>query len=252
MAASSHMKTIGDFQVDYDLDNTLGEGRYGKVFAGNHVRTGKQIAAKMFQWEKDLVSEDTDREAQIMMNIPDHENVIKMLDYIKKENVKKKNLIQIWIVMELCPLGNLKEFAEKTSPSTIETVDITLQSAYGIHHLHHLKPKGLTHRDIKLSNILVSGSKERPVLKIGDFGEAKFLDRIQDRTSSVHSVHGTFPFMAPELFSLSVNKKNPTYGKSVDVYSLGVSSLAVLDSQGRSKILAITGEIILQCVLLST
>ena len=249
MAASSHMKNIGDFLVDYDLDNTLGKGMYGKVFAGNHVRTGKQVAAKMFSWEKDLVSKETDSEAQTMMDIPDHDNVVKLLDYIKTEHVKKKNLIQIWLIMERCPLGNLKEFAEKTSLSTIEIVDVTLQSAYGIRHLHHLKPKGLTHRDIKLSNILMSGNKERPVVKIGDFGEAKLLDRIQDRTLSLHSVRGTFPFMAPELFSLSVHKKNPTYGKSVDVYSLGASSLAVLDSQGGSKVLAITGKIILQCVL---
>ena len=49
--------------------------------------------------------------------------------------------------------------------------------------------------------------------------------------------------MAPELFSLSVDKKAPTYGKSVDVYSLGVSSLAVLDGQEGSTILAITGEL---------
>ena len=243
MAASSHMKDIGDFLVDSDVDNILGEGTYGRVFAGNHARTGKPVAAKMFMWEKKYVNEETDREARTMMDVPDHENVIKILDYVKKEITKKKNMIQIWIIMEFCPLGNLKEFAEKTSLSTIETVDITLQSAFGIHHLHHLKPKGLTHRDIKLANILVSGSQQRPVIKIGDFGEAKFIDRMQDKSLLLNSVRGTFPFMAPELFSLSVDKKQPSYDKSVDVYSLGVSSLAVLDGQEGSPIVAITGEL---------
>ena len=249
MAASSHMKYIGDFLVDADVDSILGEGSYGKVFAGNHIRTGKEVAAKMMLWEKEYVNEETDREARTMMNVPDHENVVKILDYIKKEIIKKKKFIQIWIVMEFCPLGHLREFAEKTPLSTIEMVDITLQSAQGIRHLHHLKPKGLTHRDIKLSNILVSGSKERPVIKIADFGDSKFIDRIQNRSLLLNSVRGSFPFMAPELFRLSEDKKNPSYGKSVDVFSLGVSSLAVLDSQGGSRVLAITGEIILQCVL---
>ena len=118
-----------------------------------------------------------------------------------------------------------------------------LQSAYGIHHLHHLKPKGITHRDIKLSNILVSGSQECPVIMIADFGEAKFIDRIKDRSLSVHSVRGTFPYMAPELFRLSVDKKAPSYNKSVNVYSLGVSSLAVLDAQEGSVVVAVTGKL---------
>ena len=243
MAASSHAKNIGDFLVDADVDNVLGEGTYGKVFAGNHVRTGKPVAAKMFMWEKKYVSEETDREARTMMDVPDHENVIKILDYIKKEIVKKKVFVQIWIILEFCPLGNLGEFAEQTSLSTTKKVELMLQSAYGVRHLHHLKPKGITHRDIKLSNILVSGSKESPQMKIADFGEAKFIHRIQDRSLSIHSVWGTFPYMAPELFSLSVDKKAPSYGKSVDVYSLGVSSLAVLDGQEGSPILAITGEL---------
>ena len=236
------MKNIGDFLVDGDVDSMLGEGTYGKVFAGNHVRTGKPIAAKMFMWEKKYVTEETDREARMMMDVPDHENVVKILDYIKKEIVKKKVFLQIWLILEFCPLGNLGEFAEKLLLSTIEKIDIILQSAYGVRHLHHLKPNSITHRDIKLSNILVSGSEERPVMKIADFGEAKFINRIQDRSLSVHSVRGTFPYMAPELFSLSVDKEEPSYGKSVDVYSLGISSLAILDAQEGSPVLAITGE----------
>ena len=243
MAASSHMKPIGDFLIDADVDNMLGEGTYGKVFAGNHVRTGKEVAAKMFMWEKEFINEETDREAHVLMDIPDHENVIKILDYIKKEIVKKKVYVQIWLILEFCPLGNLAEFARKISLSLVKKVELTLQSAYGVRHLHLLKPRGMTYRDIKLSNILVSGSEEYPVMKIADFGEAKFIDRSLDKSLPVHSVRGTFPYMAPELFSLSVDKTEPTYDKSVDIYSLGVSSLAVLDAQEGFPVLAITGEL---------
>ena len=231
------MKNVGEYLVDADVDNIIGEGTYGKVFAGHHVRTEKPIAAKMFMPEKDCISEEIDREAHTMMNIPDHENVLKILDYIKKEIVKKKTFVQIWLILEFCPLGTLGEFVKANSLSTIKKVGIIVQSAYGVHHLHHLEPKGITHRDIKLSNILVSGSKESPVIKIADFGEAKFIDRINDRSLSAHSVKGTKPYMAPELF-----EKNPSYGKKVDIFSLGVSSLAVLDAQEGSSVSVITGE----------
>ena len=125
---------------------------------------------------------------------------------------------------------------------TTKKVDVMLQSAYGVHHLHHLKPKAITHRDIKPSNILVAGSEERPVIKISDFGEANFIDRIEDQSLTLHSVRGTSKYMAPELFSLSVDKEDPCYDKSVDVYSLGVSSLALVDMQDGSPIIAIMGK----------
>ena len=116
MAASSHMKNIGDFVVDADVDNTIGEGSYAKVFAGNHIRTGKKVAAKMFTWDKKYVSEETDRETRTMINTPDHENVVKILDYIKREIVKKTTFVQIWLILEYCPLGTMGEFAEKNFP----------------------------------------------------------------------------------------------------------------------------------------
>ena len=113
MAASSHMKPIGDFLIDADVDNMLGEGTYGKVFAGNHVRTGKEVAAKMFMWDKEFTNEETDREAHALMDTPDHENVIKILDYIKKEIVKKKVYVQIWLILEFCSFGQLGGICSK-------------------------------------------------------------------------------------------------------------------------------------------
>ena len=187
------------------------------------------------------MSKETDQEAETMMRMPEHENVIKILDYMKRD-VKGKTVIQIWLIMELCPLGTLAKYAESTSIITTGKINLMLQSACGVRHLHHLKPNPIIHHDIKLNNILVSGSKESPVIKIADFGEAKFIDRVQNKSQSLHSIRATKNYWAPELFSLSVDKKEPSYGKDVDVYSLGVSSLAVLEKKEGSPILVRTGE----------
>ena len=237
-------KNLGDYVVDIDVDRVLGAGSYGKVYRSYHVRTKRHAAAKMFQWEKKYVSKETDQEAETMMRMPEHENVIRILDYIKRD-IKEKKVIQIWLIMELCPLGTLASFSESTLLTTIEKINLMLQSARGVRHLHHLKPNPIIHRDIKLTNILVSGSEESPIIKIADFGEARFIDRMQLGASlALHSIRGTQRYWAPEMFSISVHEKEPSYGKSVDVYSLGVSSLALLEKQEGSPIRVRTGEML--------
>ena len=234
-------KRIGDYVVDIDIDRKLGNGSHADVYRCYQVRTKREIAAKMFQWEKKLVSKETDKEAKIMMSMPEHENVIRILDYIKRDI--EGEIIQIWIMMELCPLGTLSKFSESTSLTTTAKLNIMLQSARGVHHLHHLKPDPIIHRDIKLTNILVSGSKDLPVIKIADFGEAKFIERNQSKSQTQHSIRGTIIYWAPEMFSLSEDSEDPSYDKSVDVYALGVASLALLEKQEGSPIVVRTGEV---------
>ena len=246
MAALSSVENIGDFVVHNDLDNFLGQGICGKVYKGHHVRTKREVAAKIFLWEKKYVSEETDREAENLMNIPEHENVIRILDYIKKDiPTKTKVFVQMCLVMELCSLETLNEFAETTSLTNIAKIDLILQSALGVRHLHHLKPNPITHRDLKPNNILLSGTEESPTIKIADFGEAKFIDRVQDKSQTLHTIRGTRSYWAPELFSLSEDSENPSYGKSVDVFSLAVSSLALLEMQEGSKMVARTGKLMI-------
>ena len=121
------------------------------------------------------MSDETDREAENLMNIREHENVIRILDYMKKEisPPRTKVFVQMCLVMELCSLGTLNEFAETTSLTNIAKIDLILQSALGVRHLHHLKPNPITHRDLKPNNILLSGTEESPIIKIGRFRRGK-------------------------------------------------------------------------------
>ena len=247
MAASSSMEDLGDFVMHRDTKKCLGRGQYGTVFKGYHVRTNREVAVKSFIQDKEDVSEKTHREAENLINIPEHEHVIRILDYIKKETTTEANkvLIEMFLVMELCPLGTLKEFSQKTSLTTIAKIDLILQSALGVRHLHHQEPNPITHRDIKPTNILLSGTKESPIIKIADFGDSKFIDRVQDKSQTLHSLVGTRDYSAPELFSLSKDKKQPSYDKSVDTFSLAVSSLALLEMKKGSSMKARQGKLMI-------
>ena len=81
----------------------------------------------------------------------------------------------------------------------------------GIEYLHD---SGVTHRDIKLENRLIGGSRPGTLIKICDFGYSK---RPEVEQSQCKSIVGTPAYLAPEVLS---NK--PYRGTAVDVWSAGV------------------------------
>lgn len=81
----------------------------------------------------------------------------------------------------------------------------------GIEYLHE---SGVTHRDIKLENTLIGGSRPGTLIKICDFGYSK---RPEVEQSQCKSIVGTPAYLAPEVLC---NK--PYRGTAVDVWSAGV------------------------------
>ncbi|GAA5885234.1 hypothetical protein JCM6882_009531 [Rhodosporidiobolus microsporus] len=119
--------------------------------------------------------------------------------------------VPVMIITELCANGDLFDYIRKTTPPPfVSMLEIMLGIARGIEYLHTRKPT-IIHRDIKSSNVLITG---KGVAKIADFG----LARIKTSTKSmIRSLVGTVNWQAPELWS-----PHPRYNEKVDVYSVGL------------------------------
>ena len=245
MATAMTGKEVGDYWIDSDVES-LGIGSYGQVFLGKQKDTKEQVAAKLSTWEKDLITPEADREAELMKKIPEHDNVVKILDYIKKDIMKKdirgreKAYVQVWIILELCTLGNLIDFVEETPLRFVQKVDLLLQGARGLQHLHGLTPS-IIHHDIKPANILITGICTNPTVKLADFGISKHFAHAQEKSVTKRTREGTDPFLAPELFKLGSDNRS-TYNKSIDIFAYGVSSVTLLEAQEKTRMTTFKGK----------
>jgi serine/threonine protein kinase len=129
-----------------------------------------------------------------------HPNIVTILTAEKQENV-------FFIVMEFVPGQTLEAvLAGHGALGLGVALDYTCQICNAVDHAHR---HGVLHRDLRPSNVLVTGNG---LLKVADFGTSRFLEIAAHGTTVI----GSPPYMAPEQFM----------GKAVfasDIYSLGVT-----------------------------
>ena len=195
MAAAPIIDDIGEYKIDTNDYNILGKGSYGMVFPGTHSTKDQEVVGKRYLFEKDLPTDEVDKEADIMLKLPKHDNVLKGLDYVKKPTPGK--YIHIWLVLEYCSLGTLGDYTKQFALTVAQKVDLMLQSTLGVQHLHQHE---LIHRDIKMDNILLTGSSEKPQVKIADFGESKFIEHINEHSVRKMTFRGTKSYMVLSSF----------------------------------------------------
>ena len=230
MASEPIYETVGKYEIDMKEEHILGFGAYGMVFPG------KGVVGKRFLFQKYLPADiyrEVEREADIMINMPPHDNVVKGLDYQKKDAA---NFVQVWLIMEYCTLGSLTTYAAQRTISLGKKIDIILQSLAGLKHIHG---QNIIHRDVKPDNILLTGDEDTPTVKLCDFGMSRFIDGMGEHSVRQMSIGvGTRVYNAPEQFSGSEQE----YNASVDVYSMGVTCVSLLDVEEGVRMAAIIGK----------
>ena len=94
---------------------------------------------------------------------------------------------------------------------------------------------------LKPANILITGIRTNPQVKLADFGISKYFAHAREQSATKKTREGTDPFLAPELFKLGPDNR-PTYNKSIDVFAYGVSSLTLLEAEEKTRMQTFRGN----------
>eukprot|EP00193_Tetraselmis_chui_P021232 CAMPEP_0177773726 /NCGR_PEP_ID=MMETSP0491_2-20121128/13038_1 /TAXON_ID=63592 /ORGANISM="Tetraselmis chuii, Strain PLY429" /LENGTH=767 /DNA_ID=CAMNT_0019291879 /DNA_START=91 /DNA_END=2394 /DNA_ORIENTATION=+ len=187
----------------YRLHGIIGQGQYGTAHKVESLADHKLYCMKRIPMSKKDDADGAMREAHLLSTL-NHPNVLGYHESFLHDG-------SLCIVTHFCEEGDLftlirNRAKKKHYFSEEEIVDMFLQVAMGLHHIH---TKRVLHRDLKTQNIFVARGG---ILKLGDFGISKVLEKTDEFATTVT---GTPYYMAPEIC------KNEPYSLKSDIWSLG-------------------------------
>jgi len=209
----------GEVVGPYKLLEVIGEGGMGTVWMAEQTAPVRRLVAlKLVKPGLDsrpvLARFEAERQALALM---DHPNIAKVLDAGTTHSGRP------YFVMELVKGVPITTYCDAHRLTPRQRLELFIPVCEAIQHAHQ---KGIIHRDVKPSNVLVARYDDNPMAKVIDFGVAKAvggadgLTRLTERTlhTSFGAVVGTVEYMSPEQASfnqLDVDTRS-------DIYSLGV------------------------------
>jgi serine/threonine protein kinase/tetratricopeptide (TPR) repeat protein len=198
----------------YKLLQQIGEGGMGVVFMAEQEKpVRRRVALKVIKPGMDsrqvVTRFEAERQALALM---DHQNIARVLDAGATATGRP------YFVMELVHGVPITTYCDDNHLTPRERLELFVPVCQAVQHAHQ---KGVIHRDLKSSNVLVCLYDGKPVPKVIDFGVAKATQqRLTEKTmfTQFGTVVGTLEYMAPEqaeASQLGVDTRS-------DVYSLGV------------------------------
>ena len=209
---------VGQTLRDYELLHVLGQGGMGTVYRARHVRLNKHVAVKVLSGvaADEAAKARFQREMQSIGQL-EHSNVVRALDAGEAEG-------QIFLVMECIDGIDLSAVIRNGAQLAIaDACEICRQAATGLQYAHE---KGLVHRDVKPSNLMLARTQSESVcVKVMDLGLALTdISRDEDRPlTDDGQLMGTLEFMAPEQA-----EDTHTVDERADIYSLGATLYRLL------------------------
>ena len=202
----------------YAIINHVGEGTFGKVYKARNTATGTHVALKRIRMEteKDGFPVTAMREIKLLQSLR-HKNVVQLMEMVVHHGMLQSfdnelGLIllpgSVYMIFEYEDHDLLGLIKHRFAFTDAHCKSLCQQMLQGLSYLHR---KGVIHRDLKTSNILLSSHGE---LKLADFGLARFYHkrRKADYTNRVITVW----YRPPELLLGTT-----VYGPEVDMWSAG-------------------------------
>lgn len=204
---------IGQTISHYKILEKLGEGGMGVVYKAQDLKLGRLVAMKFLSRSLSRLSDDERsrfyQEARTA-SLLEHQNVetVYEIDEYKDET---------FLVMRYVEGKTLRQAIQDDVLTIGNIVDLATQIAEGLKAAHE---KGITHRDIKSENIMVTPEKQ---VRIMDFGLAKLQGAAQ--LTKTGSTLGTVAYMSPEQVQASgVDHRG-------DIWSFGIVLYEMLTRQ---------------------
>ncbi|KAL9057427.1 MAG: hypothetical protein Q9162_002372 [Coniocarpon cinnabarinum] len=212
--------------TSYSKSKKIGQGASGSVYVARVkenatsrdardvlAQSGSraQVAIKQMdlrnQPRKELIVNEI-----VVMKDSKHPNIVNFIEAFLPEDQ-----IELWVVMEFMEGGPLTDVIDNNqSIAEDQIATICNETCKGLQHLHS---QNIIHRDIKSDNVLLSSTG---AVKITDFG---FCAKLTEQKSKRATMVGTPYWMAPEVV------KQKEYGNKVDVWSLGIMAIEMIESE---------------------
>lgn len=197
----------------YQKLKKVGQGASGSVYVARPLQgpiaIHRRVAIKqidlMSQPRKELIVNEI-----TVMKESQHPNIVNFLEaYLRGSS-------DLWVVMEYMEGGALTDVIDNNTLTEEQIATICFETCKGLQHLHR---KNIIHRDIKSDNMLLDSQGH---VKITDFG---FCAKLTEHKNKRATMVGTPYWMAPEVV------KQKEYGAKVDVWSLGIMAIEMIESE---------------------
>ncbi|MDD5303815.1 MAG: protein kinase [Elusimicrobia bacterium] len=201
----------GVIRGQYEILRQIGAGGMGMVYEGTDRSLGRRVAIKKMRDELRLNPRERERfviEAKTVASLH-HPNIVDIYAIAEEGE-------DVYLVFEYVDGKTVHELVQaKGRLSPADALRVTQAMGEALTYAHS---RGVIHRDMKPSNVMLTGAGQ---VKVMDFGIARMAKDALTRYSMTNSVVGTPPYMAPEQEQGVVRRES-------DVYSLAICSYEML------------------------